>query len=67
MDLVEKIQAVLLDNIVSTEGPVDIETDTLSLQVEKVTVQDIGQHASNLKNSEFKVPSLSAIGLGESE
>lgn len=67
MGLVDKIQSVLLDNIVTTEGPVNVETDSLSLQVEKVTVQDFGQKKNSLKNSEFKAPSPSALGLEESK
>ena len=53
--------------MVSTEGPVNVETDKLSLQVEKVTLQDLGRKKNIVKNSEFKAPSPGALGLEESK
>lgn len=53
--------------MVSTEGPVNVETDKLSLQVEKVTIQDLGRKKNSVKNSEFKPPPPEALGLKESK
>lgn len=63
----DKIQGVLLDNLVTTEGPVSVETDQLSLQVEKVTVKDAGKKANELSNSRFHLPSADVFGLEESK
>ena len=51
--------------MVTTEGPTNVETDQLSLQVEKVLVKDFGKKANKLKNSHFQVPSAGVFGLKE--
>ncbi|XP_028413717.1 uncharacterized protein LOC114536572 [Dendronephthya gigantea] len=64
-DSVEKLQSVLLDYLVSNEGPSNIETKTLSINVEKVAAYTFGEKESELKGARFKPPSGSAFGLGD--
>ncbi len=65
INVVQNIQSMVLDNLVTNEGPIDIETETLSLQVEKKTAKTLGGTGNNLKKCRFKSPSGDAFGLGE--
>ena len=57
---------MVLDNMVANEGPTNIETETLSLQVEKKTAKALGDARNKLKKCRFKPPSGDAFGLRES-
>ena len=61
--MIGNVQSILLDNLVTNEGPTTIVTDQLSLQVEKVSVIEFGSKPNVLKNSRFQPPSASALGL----
>lgn len=50
----------------ANEGPAGIETETLSLQVEKKSAKALGDTGNKLKNCGFKSPSGDAFGVGES-
>ncbi|XP_028408505.1 sperm receptor for egg jelly-like [Dendronephthya gigantea] len=63
--VVRNLQSVVLDNLVTNEGPDTIDTDTLSLQVEKKTGTTLGNTGNELKGSRFKPPSGYAFGIGE--
>jgi hypothetical protein len=60
------LQATVLDNLVTNEGPYDIKTETLSLQVEKKTAKTLGNSGNYLEKCRFNSPSANAFGLGES-
>jgi hypothetical protein len=60
------LQETVLDNLVTNEGPYDIESEPLSLQVEKKTAKTLGNSGNHLKSSRFKAPSGEVFGLGES-
>ena len=62
--LVDNIQGVLLDNLVANEPPVNIETDELSMQVEKVMIQNLASNNNGVKGAKFGVPSVGALGIG---
>ncbi|XP_028413722.1 uncharacterized protein LOC114536576 [Dendronephthya gigantea] len=64
-NLVEKLQVILLDYLVSNEGPSMIETEMLSMSLEKVSAYALGKKESELKGARFKPPSGSAFGLGD--
>ena len=63
--LVDNIQGVLLDNLVSNEPPVNIESDELSMQVEKVMIKDASQRNNGIKGAKFGSPSPGALGIGD--
>ena len=65
--LVEQLQSVLLDYLVTSEGSNSILTDTLSIAAEKVTVSRLGENESKLKKCRFKPPCGAAFGLEESK
>lgn len=64
--VVKSLQSVVKDNLVANEGPTDIESESLSLQVEKVSAKTLGNTGNKLKSCNFKSPSGDAFGLGES-
>jgi hypothetical protein len=64
--LIDNIQGVLLDNLVSNEPPVNIESDELSMQVEKVMIKDAAQKNNVIKGAKFGTPSVGALGIGNS-
>ena len=66
MGVAQKLQSVILANLVANEGPSDIEGENLSLQVEKKSAKTLGNTGNKLKNCNFKPPSGDAFGLGES-
>ena len=65
-DIVVNLQNVVMSNVVTGEGPVEIQTDHLSLQVEKTAVKEFGRKGNSLKNCNFKAPQVAALGLQES-
>jgi hypothetical protein len=65
-DVVKNLQSTVLDNLVTNEGPSNIETDTLSLQVERKTARTLGNSGNHFKKCRFKSPSGDAFGLRES-
>ena len=64
VNLVDNIQGVLLDNLVANEPPVNIESDELSMQVEKVMLQNLASNNNDVKGAKFGVPSVDALGIG---
>ena len=60
-----KLQGILLDYLVTNEGSSTIETEQLSINVEKVAAYAFGKKENTLKNCRFKPPSASAFGLGD--
>ena len=67
VEMVEQLQSVLLDYLVTSEGTSTITTDTLSITAEKVTANRIGEKENKLKKCRFKSPSGAALGLEESK
>ena len=67
LGLLNNVQDVLLDNIVTSEGPVSVEQEKFSLQVEKVIVKRLGQKKNTLMNCDFQPPPAQGIGLAESK
>ena len=65
--LIDNIQGVLLDNLVSNELPVNIESDELSMQVEKVMIKDAAKKNNVIKGAKFGTPSVGALGIGNSK
>ena len=63
--VVKSLQSIVEDNLVANEGPTDIESESLSLQVEKMSAKTLGNTGNKLKNCNFKSPSGDAFGLGE--
>ena len=66
-NIVAELQKVISDNIVTSEGPVSVETESLSLQVERIMLKKIGQKKNTLKNCDFKPPPPNALGMKESK
>ena len=64
VNLVDNIQGVLLDNLVANEPPLNIDSDELSMQVEKVMLQNLASNSNNAKGAKFGVPSTDALGIG---
>ena len=58
---------MLLDNLVGNEPPLDIETDELSMQVEKVMIKDAAQKSNLINGAKFVTPSPSALGIKSSK
>ena len=67
VEMVEQLQSVLLDYLVTSEGTSTITTDTLSITAEKVAANRIGEKENKLKKCRFKPPSGAALGLEESK
>ena len=67
VNTVQNLQSVVGDNLVANEGPTDIETETLSLQVEKKTAKALGNTGNKLKGCGVKPPTGDGFGLGESK
>lgn len=67
MGLVDNIQGVLLDNLVANEPPVNIESDALSMQVEKVMMKDAAKKTNVVKGASFGSPSPAALGIDAGE
>ena len=67
MNAIGKLQNVVLEYLVSNEGPSSIETQQLSISVEKVSAKALGENESKLKRCRFKPPPGAAFGLGESK
>ena len=65
MALVNTVQDVLLDKLVTSEGPLTLETQSLSTQVEKVQIKSISEHKSTLGKNSFGPPSPESLGLEE--
>ena len=63
--MVEQLQSVLLDYLVTSEGSSSITTDTLSIAAEKIAANRIGEKENKLKKCRFKPPSGDAFGLGD--
>ena len=63
VDLLRKVQLVVLDNLITNEESVTVHSDVLSLQVEKIAMRDFGQKENKLGDSRFKPPPVSAFGL----
>ena len=51
----------------TNEGPADIVTGVLSIEVEKKTATTLGSTGNELKGCRFNLPSGDAFGLGESK
>ena len=66
LNVIQNLHSVILDNLVANEEPSTIESENLSLQVEKKTARALGESVNKLKNCSFKPPSGDAFGLGES-
>ena len=66
LNVIQNLHSVILDNLVANEEPSTIESENLSLQVEKKTARALGESVNKLKNCSFKPPSGAAFGLGES-
>ncbi len=65
--IINEIQNTLLDNVVTTEGPLNVESEKLSLQVERVMLKSLGQTKNSLKKCDFQPPGPQAVGMDESE
>ena len=65
MALVNTVQDVLLGKLVTSEGPLTLETQSLSIQVEKVHIKSISEHKSTLGKCSFGPPSPESLGLEE--
>ena len=63
--MVEQLQSVLLDYLVTSEGSSSITTDTLSIAAEKVAAIRLEEKEKKLKKCRFKPPSGAAFGLGD--
>ena len=62
-----QLQDILLDYLVPNEGQNSIKTETLSISVERVTANELGNGENTLEKCRFKPPSGDAFGLGESK
>ena len=67
LNVLERIQNVLLDNVVTTEGPLNVESEKLSIQVEKVMLKNLGKKKNTLKNCHFQIPGPRAVGMNKSK
>lgn len=65
--LIDNIQGVLLDNLVGNEPPVNIESNALSVQVEKVMTKNISEKINVVKGAKFRTPSPVALGIQAGE
>ncbi|XP_028416899.1 polycystic kidney disease protein 1-like 2 [Dendronephthya gigantea] len=63
--IVGNLQNIVVDNLVTSEGPLSVETETFSIQAELVQVKDFGQKKNILKNCDFHPPSANALGMKE--
>ena len=57
----------MLDNLVSNEPPVDIVSDQLSMQVEKVMVKDCARKNNAIDGAKFGSPSVDALQISDGE
>ena len=67
VELLRRMQLVVLGNLVTNEGSVTVHSDKLSLQVEKIVMRDFGKKENKLGTSRFKPPPVSAFGLEKGE
>jgi hypothetical protein len=63
--VVGQLQGILLDYLVTNEGPNIVKTETLSISAEKISAKVFGEKESTLKKGRFKPPSAAAFGLGD--
>lgn len=66
LNVIQNLHSTILNNLVANEEPSTIESEKLSLQVEKKTARALGGTTNKLKDCSFKLPSGDAFGLTES-
>lgn len=66
LNVIQNLHSTILNNLVANEEPSIIESEKLSLQVEKKTARALGGTTNKLKDCSFKLPSGDAFGLTES-